>query len=139
MKYGICNELIGNRDFEKTCELIAGNGFTGVEIAPFSIFNDPLEVPPALIRSAGKAMQSAGLECIGFHWILKSPQGMRLLDGDSETLRSTWKRIAALSSICADLGGRFLVLGSGKERSYGNLVPEQAKSRFIEERCCKNR
>ena len=132
MKFGICNELVHDRDFQKTCDLIAGNGFTGLEIAPFTLFNDPLEVSPVLIRSAGKTMQKSGLECIGFHWILKSPKGMRLLEGDIVTLNSTWKRIAALSSICADLGGSILVLGSGKERSYGNLLPEQAKENFID-------
>lgn len=133
MKYGICNELISDRDFGKACELIARNGFTGVEIAPFTLFADPLDISFSLIRNIGKTIRRAGLECIGFHWILKSPPGMLLLDGNSEALYSTWKRIAALSSICADLGGRFLVLGSGKERSYRNISSEQAKGIFIKE------
>ena len=44
MKFALCNETYGGWDFKATCEHIAMSGYQGVEIAPFTLKDDPREI-----------------------------------------------------------------------------------------------
>ena len=44
MRFAICNEHWGNEPFEKVCEDAAACGYQGLELAPFSLKEDPREL-----------------------------------------------------------------------------------------------
>ena len=43
MRFAICNETYQGWDFERTCAHIAEVGYDGVEVAPFTLKEDPRE------------------------------------------------------------------------------------------------
>ena len=44
MKFGICNETYQGWGFPETCEHIASVGYDAVEIAPFTLKDDPRDL-----------------------------------------------------------------------------------------------
>jgi len=108
-------------------------GFQGIEIAPFTLFSDPLTVTEQELQEIKTVLQSEGLVCVGFHWLLKFPNGLCLLDSKDDIRKNAWKRLFALADQCAYLGGKLLVLGSGDQRSYTGYTNAEAKEVFLSE------
>jgi sugar phosphate isomerase/epimerase len=117
MKYGICNETYVGWDFARTCEDIAVSGYDGVEIAPFTLHDDPRELTEARARECGKVATSAGLQVIGLHWLLVKPPGMHLTTADDAVRGNTVAFAQHLARLCAAMGGTIMVWGSPKQRS----------------------
>ena len=44
MKHAVCNWMFKELNFEQSCLKIARHGFEGVEIAPFTLYEDPQSV-----------------------------------------------------------------------------------------------
>ncbi len=68
MKFAICQELFEDWDWERQCRFIAEVGYTGIEVAPFTLARRIEEVGPQRRRSCGNrpritACRSSG--CIG--------------------------------------------------------------------------
>ena len=125
MKFSICNETFGERSFADTFSTIAKLGYTGVEIAPFTFapHDDPFDifkVPAERIVEMRTLAEDAGLEIIGLHWLLAKTEGLYLTSPDPTVRRRTAEYLSKLAEVCADLGGKVLVLGSPKQR---NLLP----------------
>ena len=78
MKYAVCNELFTNHSFKDVCRLTAQYGFQEIEIAPFTLAEDPRTIPSSQLRAIRAYIQDAGLQCVGLHWLLKAPQGLHL-------------------------------------------------------------
>ena len=47
MRYAICNEHWGDLPFAKVCERAAAAGYEGLELAPFTLKEDPRELTDA--------------------------------------------------------------------------------------------
>jgi sugar phosphate isomerase/epimerase len=125
MKFAICNETFGDRSFADTFSTIAKLGYRGVEIAPFTFapHDEPFDlfkVPAERILEMRAAADNAGLEIIGLHWLLAKTEGLYLTSPDPTVRRRTAEYLSKLAEVCADLGGKVLVLGSPKQR---NLLP----------------
>jgi sugar phosphate isomerase/epimerase len=125
MKLAICNETFGDRSFADTFSTIAKLGYTGVEIAPFTFapHDDPFDlrtVPSERFVEVRTMAEDAGLEIIGLHWLLAKTEGNYLTSPDPTVRRHTADYLSLLAEVCADLGGKVLVLGSPKQR---NLLP----------------
>jgi sugar phosphate isomerase/epimerase len=125
MKFAICNETFGDRSFADTFSTIAKLGYTGVEIAPFTFapHDDPFDlrtVPPERIGEVRTMAADAGLEIIGLHWLLAKTAGNYLTSPDPTVRRRTSEYLSKLAEVCANLGGKIMVLGSPKQR---NLLP----------------
>jgi sugar phosphate isomerase/epimerase len=122
MKFAICNETFGDRSFADTFSTIAKLGYTGVEIAPFTFAPrdepfDLFKVPAERILEMRAAADNAGLEIIGLHWLLAKTDGLYLTSPDPTVRRRTAEYLSKLAEVCADLGGKVLVLGSPKQRN----------------------
>jgi sugar phosphate isomerase/epimerase len=120
MKFAICNETFPDWSFEKACHFARECGYTGLEIAPFTLAKYATEVSAARRSELRKAATDAGLEIIGLHWLLAQTEGFYLTTPDQAVRAATAEYLCELVRLCADLGGHVMVLGSPKQR---NLLP----------------
>lgn len=121
MKYAICNETFENWSHEKACAFAAECGYTGLEIAPFTLGATAKDVTAAQRVQMRKTVQSAGLMTVGLHWLLAKTTGFHLTTADETVRRKTGAYLGDLARLCRDLGGDLMVLGSPMQR---NLQPE---------------
>lgn len=120
MKFAICNETFVDWPFERACQFAAECGYTGLEIAPFTIHSDARQITPAQRAEVRRVADAAGLEIIGLHWLLAKTSGLHLTSPDDETRGRTADYLIELARLCRDLGGSVLVFGSPLQR---NLQP----------------
>jgi len=119
-KFAICNETFGDWPFAKAFAFAAQCGYTGLEVAPFTLANDVREVSPARRAEFRRQANAAGLKIIGLHWLLAKTNGFHLTSPDDEVRRQTADYLGDLARFCAELGGTILVFGSPKQR---DLLP----------------
>ena len=133
MRYAACSELVHDRPFAEACALIARHGYQGIELAPYSLADDPLRIPPAQAREIRRTIRDAGLECVGLHWLLKAPRGLHITTPDIGVRRRSWEAVRALVDFCREVGGELVVLGSGKQRGTQGISREAATAILREE------
>ncbi|MGC1273690.1 MAG: sugar phosphate isomerase/epimerase family protein [Planctomycetaceae bacterium] len=117
MKFGLCQELFGERPWSDQCRTMAELGYHGVEIAPFTLASRVTELSSERRRSLRAEAEAHGLEVIGLHWLLAKTEGLHLTTDDEAVRRATSQYLADLANCCADLGGKILVFGSPMQRS----------------------
>jgi sugar phosphate isomerase/epimerase len=125
MKYAFCNEMFGQEPFDQVAGTMRALGYTGVEIAPFTLLPptdafDARHVSAAKRREIRQQAEAAGLEVIGLHWLLAKTKGFYLTSPDGAIRRATADYLKALVELCGELGGTLMVLGSPQQR---NLLP----------------
>ena len=120
MKFAICNETFQDWPFDKAFRFAAELGYTGLEIAPFTINVNAYDISPATRAEVKRQADDAGLEIIGLHWLLAKTSGYYLTTPDDAVRRKTADYIGELARLCRDLGGKVMVLGSPQQR---NLLP----------------
>ena len=125
MKYAICNETFGDQPFDQAWALAREIGYTGIEIAPFTLLPgaqtvDVREVSAARRAEVKQQAADVGLEVVGLHWLLAKTEGFYLTSPDAAVREATAEYFKQLAQLCADLGGRLMVLGSPQQR---NLLP----------------
>ena len=129
MKFAICQELFEDTPWEEQCRIIADVGFTGIEVAPFSIADDLSSVPTATLEEMESVATDHGLEIIGLHWLLAKTEGLYLTSPDSDVRERTVQYFGLLARTCAALGGRVMVCGSPQQR---NLLPGVSNEQALE-------
>jgi sugar phosphate isomerase/epimerase len=117
VKFAICQELFVDWDWERQCRMIAEIGYTGVEVAPFTLASSPREVSAERRSELRQIAAANGLEIIGLHWLLAKTSGLHLTTNDAATRRRTTEYLRELADLCADLGGTVMVFGSPAQRS----------------------
>ena len=120
MKFAICNETFHDWPLNKGFSFARECGYTGIEIAPFTIEKNAFDITPERRAQVRGQVEAAGLQMIGLHWLLAQTEGYYLTSPDAETRRRTGEYLSELARLCRDLGGSILVLGSPKQR---NLLP----------------
>jgi len=121
MNFAICNEMFGDAPFADTFSTIRKLGYAGVEIAPFTLAPqatpfDARNVSAERIVEVRAQAEEAGLEVVGLHWLLAKTEGFYLTSPDPTIRRHTAEYLRTLAEICADLGGKVMVLGSPQQR-----------------------
>lgn len=120
MRFAICNETFQDWPFDRAFHYAAELGYTGLEIAPFTIHTSAYEITPAKRAEVRRLADKAGLDIIGLHWLLAKTSGYYLTTPDDGVRRKTSDYLAELALLCRDLGGHVMVLGSPQQR---NLLP----------------
>ena len=130
----MCNEAFEKRTFSETCKSIRQAGYTGIEIAPFTLAERPTDIGPASRREYRNVMRGEGLTFVGLHWLMVSPKGLHVTTGDDTLRTRSWDHIRHLVDLCADLGpDGVMVFGSPKQRSTtGGMTPAHATRNYIE-------
>jgi sugar phosphate isomerase/epimerase len=130
----MCNEAFEKVAFAGACRSIRRAGYTGVEIAPFTLAERPTDIGPAARREYREIMRSEGLTFAGLHWLMVSPKGLHVTTPDATLRERSWNHIRHLIDLCADLGpDGVMVFGSPKQRSTtGGLTRQQATRNYID-------
>jgi len=133
LRQSTCNEAFEQWPFADACKAIRKAGYTGIEIAPFTLAEAPSGVPPAQRAEYRAIMAGEGLEFVGLHWIMMSPKGLHVTHPDAAVRARSWNHIHDLIDLCADLGpNSVLVFGSPNQRkSTGGLTREEATRHFV--------
>ena len=116
MRIALCNEVIAPMPFPKQCEYAAKLGYDGLEIAPYTLSDEPHRLGAAQLAAARAAAADAGIAVTGLHWLLLKPAGLSISTQNESTRKRTVDVMLALVDQCAELGGRYLVHGSPQQR-----------------------
>lgn len=116
MIISICNEVLRHLSFEEQCRLAAALRYDGLEVAPFTLSDDPATLTRDERRRLRRMAEDYGLRITGLHWLLTVPEGLSLTSSDPEVHRRTRDHMLAMVELCADLGGSTLVHGSPGQR-----------------------
>ena len=133
-RHSICNEAFEKWPFADACKAIRTAGYTGIEIAPFTLAEKPRDVTAAQRAEYRDIIASEGLTFVGLHWLMVSPKGLHVTGPDAELRQQSWGHIRDLIDLCADLGPNgVMVFGSPKQRATsGGLTREQATRNYID-------
>ena len=132
MRISLCNEVIAELPLARQCEVAAALGYDGIELAPFTIGDDPSKLTGTQVADVRRATSDAGIAVTGLHWLLKAPAGLSITSADDVVRRRTIDVMRAMCGLCAELGGTILVHGSPDQRV---LVPgdeDDCRKRGIE-------
>lgn len=133
-RHSICNEVFKDWDFREACRAIRKAGYTGIEIAPFTLAEDPSTITAEQRREYRRIMAEENLLFVGLHWLMVSPKGLHVTTPDTELRTRSWQHIHNLVDLCGDLGenGK-MIFGSPQQRSTtGGATREEATKRYVE-------
>ncbi|HXJ10321.1 MAG TPA: sugar phosphate isomerase/epimerase family protein [Burkholderiales bacterium] len=116
MRIALCNEVIAPMPFPKQCEYAKKLGYDGLEIAPYTLSDEPHRLGSAQLAAARAAAEDAGIAVTGLHWLLVKPGGLSISTADDQARKRTLDVMLAFIDQCAELGGRYLVHGSPHQR-----------------------
>jgi sugar phosphate isomerase/epimerase len=117
MKIALCNEVLQPLPFERQCALAAALGYDGLEVAPFTLAADPTQLTDAQARDCARLAADHGLVVTGLHWLLVAPAGLSMVSVDAALRRRTADVMCRMVELCREMGGRYLVHGSPRQRS----------------------
>jgi sugar phosphate isomerase/epimerase len=128
VKYAICNETFEGWDHARVCDRVAELGYTGLEMAPFTLASRITDVTAARRAELRRQAESAGVHVIGLHWLLAKTEGFHLTSPDAAVRKRTGEYLAELSHAAAELGGDILVFGSPAQRNLpSGMTREQGE------------
>lgn len=133
--YSMCNESMQELSWAEQCDIIGNAGYTGVEIASFTLVENGVEEISASERKQMvQDMNNAGIECVGLHWLLSPPpEGLHFTTPDASVRNRTVNYLDSLIDFCGDLGGSVMIFGSPNQRSTtGGATVEDAQKYFAE-------
>src|SRR6202050_4798638 len=116
MRYAICNETFEGWDHARVCRTAAELGYTGLEVAPFTLAPRITDVPIGQRHKLRQEAAAAGLSIIGLHWLLAKTDGLQLTSPDAAVRQRTADYLVELARCCRDLGGELMVFGSPAQR-----------------------
>ncbi len=134
-KYAFCNEILEDTPWPEQCEIIGRAGYSGVEIAPFTLVENGVgELTPAKRRQMVQDMNNAGIECAGLHWLLMAPPaGLHFTTPDNQVRQRTVNYLVELIDFCGDMGGEAMIFGSPNQRSTtGGATRQEAVDYFVD-------
>jgi sugar phosphate isomerase/epimerase len=116
MRYAICNETFEGWDHARVCRFIAEVGYTGLEIAPFTLAPRITDVSAVQRKTLRRQAEEQGVQIIGLHWLVARTEGLQLTSPDETVRRRTADYLVELARCCRDFGGELMVFGSPAQR-----------------------
>lgn len=131
MRFSLCNEVLREWPFERQCAYAAALGYAGLEVAPFTLADDPTRLTARDAARLKAVAADHGLVVTGLHWLLVAPTGLSITDPDPAIGGRTRDVMLALVDLCAELGGSVLVHGSPQQRKLPDDGAERARDTAI--------
>ncbi len=119
MRFSLCNEVIRDLEFSAQCGFAQQAGYEGLELAPFTLGENPHLLSSAERQRLRRAAADAGIEITSLHWLLVTPKGLSITTADLPVRKQTVEVMRRLVGLCVDLGGKALVHGSPQQRNVG--------------------
>src|SRR3989442_1135764 len=116
MRYAICNETFEGWDHARVCRYVAELGYTGLEMAPFTLAPRITDVTAQERRTLRRQADEAGVTILGLHWLLAKTEGLQITAPEEPVRRRTADYLVELARCCKDLGGEIMVFGSPAQR-----------------------
>ena len=120
-RFAICNDVFQRLPLDETCQQVQSLGYEGLEVAPFTLSEDPATLGSDERQQIRETIAGNGLEFVGFHWLLAAPEGLHATTRDERVRKRTWDYVHKLIDLCADLADpnakSVMVFGSPKQRS----------------------
>ena len=133
IQFALCNEVLAPLPFAGQCKAAAAIGYDGLEVAPFTLAQDPMTITDAAANGFRRIADDHGLRIFGLHWLLVAPAGLSIVDSDAALRERTLAVMQRLTELCRLMGGAYLVHGSPKQRSVPQgSTRDQALSRATE-------
>ena len=117
MKFALCNEVLAHLPFEEQCRAAAALGYAALELAPYTVFEDPARASDDDARAIARTAAAHGLSISGLHWLLVRPEGLSITSADRAVHAGTVAFMRRLVALAAVMGARYLVHGSPKQRA----------------------
>ncbi len=132
MRLSLCNEVIRELPFERQCAFAAAVGYQGLEIAPFTLSDEPQKLDAAAIAMVRESLKAEGLACSSLHWLLLAPKGLSITTADEAVRRRTVEVMRRLIELAAELGVEVLVHGSPAQRALPQGDEAGARARALD-------
>lgn len=117
MRIALCNEVLQPMPFAQQCAWAAAVGYDGLEVAPFTLSDEPHLMIAQERAAIRRAAADAGIAITGLHWLLLTPKGLSITSPDDAVRARTVEVMRRLVDFCADVGGKVLVHGSPGQRA----------------------
>lgn len=117
MKLALCNEVLREFSFAEQCRIAAALGYQGLEIAPFTLCEDPFALTKGDAARWRREAAAHGVAVSSLHWLLVKPDGLSLSTDDAAVRERTVDLLKHLIALAAAAGAQVLVHGSPKQRS----------------------
>ncbi|NWG23357.1 MAG: sugar phosphate isomerase/epimerase [Pseudorhodoplanes sp.] len=131
MKISLCNEVIAQYDFARQCDFAARLGYDGIELAPYTISDDPTTLTASERARLRKAASDSGIAITSLHYLMRAPAGLSITSGDDSLRRRTVDVMRGLCAFAADLGATVLVHGSPDQRKLEKGSEAEGRKRGI--------
>ncbi len=122
MKFAICNETFQDWPLERACAFAAECGYTGIEIAPFTLAARVSDVSQAQREAIRRQAQAVGLEVVGLHWLLAKTEGLHLTSPDAAVRSARPITLSISRCSAATWAAGLMVLGSPLQRNLAEGV-----------------
>jgi sugar phosphate isomerase/epimerase len=135
-RHAICNEIYKGWAFADACKSMRAIGYEGIEIAPFTLADDPAALSEDRRREYRSIMEGEGLHFVGLHWLLLAPKGLHVTTSNAELRKKSWRHVDLLIDLCADLAGDraengVMVFGSPQQRRTASGVSRETATRYL--------
>jgi D-psicose/D-tagatose/L-ribulose 3-epimerase len=117
VRIALCNEVLSAMEFADQCRYARTLGYDALEVAPYTLAEDPAELSDARCAAIRHIAQEEGIAICGLHWLLVKPSGLSITSPDLAIRRRTVAIMTRLVEVCALLGGSYLVHGSPGQRA----------------------
>ncbi len=117
MKLALCNEVLRHLPFDAQCAMAAQLGYQGLEVAPFTLFQEAAELDERLAAHVQATARRHGLQIPSLHWLLVKPEGLSMVRPDERTRQATLDWIRRLIAFAHRCSAKVLVHGSPAQRN----------------------
>lgn len=126
MRISLCNEVLRDLPLDRQCAMAASLGYAGLEMAPFTLTDDPSTLTAKAAREVRRVVEDHGLVVTGLHWLLIAPEGLSITTDAADRRAKTKDFLVRLVDLCAEMGGAVLVHGSPAQRKIDDAASRQA-------------
>ncbi|MDD1664077.1 MAG: sugar phosphate isomerase/epimerase [Methanomicrobiales archaeon] len=120
MKLAISNIAWPPEDTPAVLDLLRKEGVKWIEVAPSRVWGEPVDTLPGERKAFVESLEDYGIRVISLHSLLYTRPDLGLFRGE-DTDRKTVLYLQQLAELGAELGARWMVFGSPRNRRKGAL------------------